>query len=147
MELLLERAEIQAAPTSNEVGLGNKSADHAAMLHSAPAPIEQAWPDLWVLIAAAIALVLKVVIAFNTFGTNDVVEFYRFAAELTHDGLEQTYLQQPSFNHPSVVAHYLTAIYGVDHQPFAQENGITFPFLLRLPGIVADFVVVSALLY
>jgi hypothetical protein len=79
-------------------------------------------------------------------GTNDVVEFYRFAAELKHDGLKQTYQQQASFNHPPLVAYYLTAIYDIDHRPFAQENGITFPFLLRLPGIVADFVVVCALL-
>ena len=108
--------------------------------------VAASWPDLCVIIAAVIALLLKVVIAFNTFGTNDAVEFYRFAAELKHDGLQQTYLQQPSFNHPPLVAHYITAIYDLDHRPFARENGITFPLLLRLPGIVADFLVVGALL-
>jgi len=116
------------------------------MLQSTPVPVKPSWPDLCVIIAAASALVLKLVIAFNTFGTNDAVEFYRFAAELERKGLQQTYLQQPSFNHPPLVARYLTAIYVADHRPFARENGITFPFLLRLPGIVADFVVVGALL-
>jgi hypothetical protein len=36
-----------------------------------------------VVIAAAIALLLKVIIAFNTFGTNDVVSFYQFALFFT----------------------------------------------------------------
>jgi hypothetical protein len=146
MEVLHQRAELRTAPAPNQTDPGSNSVDQAAMLHSAPVPMKQAWPGLCVVIAAAIALVLKVVIAFNTFGSNDVVEFYRFAAELKHDGLKQIYLQQPSFNHPPLVAHYLTAIYDVGHRPFAQENGISFPFLLRLPGIVADFVVVCALL-
>ncbi len=116
------------------------------MLHSAGMPMKQTWLDSSVLIAAAIALLFKIAIAFNTFGTNDTVEFYRFAAELKRNGLKETYLHQVSFNHPPLVAHYLTAIYDLDHQPLAQKNGITFPFLLRLPGIVADLVVVCALL-
>ena len=68
--------------------------------------VAASWPDLCVIIVAVIALLLKVVIAFNTFGTNDAVEFYRFAAELKHDGLQQTYRQQPSFNHPPLVASF-----------------------------------------
>lgn len=39
--------------------------------------------------AAGIALILKLVIAFNTLGTNDVVRFYQFAGTLTLAGLEQ----------------------------------------------------------
>jgi len=122
------------------------ASNHPVLSRPVPKLIEASWPGLGVVVAAVVALVLKIVIAFNTFGTNDAVEFYRFAAELRHDGLRQTYLQQPSFNHPPLVAHYLSAIYEFDHRPFAHENGITFPFLLRLPGIVADFIVVCALL-
>lgn len=141
-----EPTDLLTAPAFNQTAHGSNSFDHPVRLHAALRPIEASWPGLCVVIAAVIALVFKVVIAFNTFGTNDAVEFYRFAAELKHDGLQQTYLQQPSFNHPPLVAHYLTAIYDLDHRPFAHENGITFPLLLRLPGIVADFVVVCALL-
>jgi hypothetical protein len=143
MELPSQRAELRMAPVSRHKNLESNRGDH---LHSASAPLKQTRPGLCVVIAAAIALLFKVVIAFNTFGTNDVVEFYRFAAQLKHDGLKQTYLQQASFNHPPLVAHYLTVIYDLNHRPFAQGNGVTFPFLLRLPGIVADFVVVCALL-
>ncbi len=141
MTRLEEPADLLTTPAP-----GSNSFDHPFRRHSVSRPTEASWPGLCVIIAAAIALMLKVAIAFNTFGTNDAVEFYRFAAELKHDGLQETYLHQPSFNHPPLVAHYLTAIYDFDHRPVAHENGITFPLLLRLPGIVADFVVVCALL-
>ena len=42
------------------------------------------------------------------------------------------------FNHPPLVAYYLRAIYSLHHFPLLQASGISFPFLLRLPGIVAD---------
>lgn len=146
MELLQEGAQLQTALTSKQNDLGSHSIDHTAMLHSGSERMERVWLGRWVVIAAAIALAFKVAIAFNTLGTNDVVEFYRFAAELKQNGLKQTYLQQASFNHPPLVARYLIAIYDACHSHFALENGITFPLLLRLPGIVADFVVACALL-
>ena len=52
-----------------------------------------------------------------------------------------------SFNHPPVTAYYLRAIYHLDHLPFCRAYGLTFPFLIRLPGILADFIVVLALLW
>lgn len=103
-------------------------------------------PAFWVEIAAFIALVLKLVIAFNTIGTNDVVRFYQFAASLSDGGLEQTYRQMAAFNHPPLVAYFLTAIFRLAQQPWVAGAGISFAFLLRLPGIVADFVVVCLLL-
>jgi Gpi18-like mannosyltransferase len=99
-------------------------------------------PAVWVGGAAAIALVLKLVIAFHTFGTSDVIRFYQFAAALTHGGLEHTYQQHAEFNHPPLVAYYLSAIYRLGRLPFLETAGISFPFLLRLPGIIADFFVV-----
>ena len=70
MELLAERAELRTAPASIQTDPGNNF-------------LEQTWPGLCVVIAAAIALLLKVIIAFNTFGTNDVVSFYQFALFFT----------------------------------------------------------------
>jgi hypothetical protein len=109
---------------------------------------------IFVLAAALVAFVLKLAIAFNTFGTNDVVTFYSFARSLADHGLKWTYRQgivwlpsSPIFNHPPLVAGFLRAIYYLDHQQFFRENGLSFPFLLRLPGIIADFVVVVALLW
>jgi len=102
---------------------------------------------LLIVAAALAAFLLKLAIAFNTFGTNDVVTFYQFGKALNENGLEWTYRHSISFNHPPLTAYYLRAIYQLDHQPFFRDNGLTFPFLLRFPGILADLIVVLALLW
>ena len=101
--------------------------------------------NLWIVGFGLIALMVKLVIAFNTFGTNDVVSFYIFGKALNEYGLEWTYRHSISFNHPPLTAYYLRAIYQLAHQPFFREKGLTFPFLLRLPGIIADLITVVAL--
>jgi hypothetical protein len=93
-----------------------------------------------------IALLLKLVIARNTFGSTDSVVFYTFAKSLSSDGLEWTYRHSNLFNHPPLTAYYLQFIFYLDHQAFFQANGWTFPVLLRLPGILADFVVLLVIL-
>jgi len=105
----------------------------------------RSYGNLWVIGLALIAFVLKLVIAFNSFGTDDVVTFYHFGKALNENGLEWTYRHSIYFNHPPLAAYYVRAIYQLDHQPFFRDNGLTFPLLLRLPGIVADLVVVFAL--
>jgi Glycosyltransferase family 87 len=94
---------------------------------------------------ALVALTLKLAIAYNTFGTNDAVTFYSFGKALSENGLEWTYRHSIYFNHPPLAAYYLRAIYLLDHQPFFRDNGLTFPLLLRLPGIIADLITVVAL--
>jgi hypothetical protein len=89
---------------------------------------------------ALLALVFKVMIALNTFGTNDVTLFYEFGRILTQHGLEWTYRHNIFFNHPPLIAYFLQAIYFLDHQAWFQDHGFLFPFLLRLPGIIADFI-------
>ena len=98
-----------------------------------------------VLIAAGIAFIAKLLIAWNTFGTNDVLTFYIFGKSLASQGLEWTYQNTILFNHPPLTAYYLCAIYSLHHL-LLEAIGITFPFLLRLPGIIADFVVILLLL-
>src|SRR5882724_2462846 len=95
---------------------------------------------------ALVALTLKLAIAYNTIGTNDLVFFYGFAKVLSEHGLEWTYQHSRYFNHPPLTAYYLRGIYALTEQPWCQEIGIHFPFLLRLPGIIADFLVVVVLL-
>jgi Glycosyltransferase family 87 len=99
-----------------------------------------------VLLAAVVALIGKLLIAWTTFGTNDVASFYQFGKLLEQHGLEWTYLSSVAFNHPPLVAAFIQHIYEWDHIPWLHENGVAFPFLLRLPGIVADFIVVLVLL-
>jgi Gpi18-like mannosyltransferase len=103
-------------------------------------------PAFWVIAAALVALALKLCIALNTEGTNDVVFFYQFANDLAQHGLEWTYRHQPKFNHPPLVSYFLRGICSLGYTRAFQENGLKFPFLLRLPGIIADFVVVLLLL-
>jgi len=98
----------------------------------------------WVAIAALLAAAVKAAIAWNTIGTNDVVTFYQFGRSLQDHGLEWTYVHDISFNHPPLTAYFLIGIYKLAHLPFLRENTISFPFLLRFPGIVADLVTVWA---
>jgi hypothetical protein len=102
--------------------------------------------NLWIVGLALIALMLKLVIAFNTVGTNDVVSFYQFGKALNENGLEWTYRHSMYFNHPPLIAYYLRGIYTLTEQPWCRDVGVHFPFLLRLPGIIADFLVVLVLL-
>lgn len=102
--------------------------------------------NLWIVGFGLIGLMLKLVIAFNTFGSTDAVVFYTFAKALSKEGLEFTYQHSILFNHPPLTAHYLQLIFYLDHQAFFRASGLTFPVLLRLPGILADFVVLLVLL-
>jgi hypothetical protein len=101
---------------------------------------------VWILGLGVIALLLKLVIAFNTFGSSDAVVFYTFAKSLSRDGLEWTYRHSILFNHPPVAAYYLQLIFYLDQKASFQANGLTFPVLLRLPGILADIIVLLVLL-
>jgi uncharacterized membrane protein len=105
--------------------------------------------SLWttsIIALAVVALALKLAIAYNTIGTNDTVFFYGFAQVLSQHSLEWTYQHSRYFNHPPLTAYYLRGIYFLTEQRWCQEIGLHFPFLLRLPGIVADFLVVLILL-
>jgi hypothetical protein len=105
-----------------------------------------------IIFVAFVALVFKLAIAYNTIGTNDAVSFYIFAHSLSTHGLQWTYTQGaewlpvgPIFNHPPLTAYYLQLIGWLSQTNIFQQYGVTFPFLLRLPGIVADFIVVLVL--
>lgn len=109
---------------------------------------------IWIVGAGLVALFLKLVIAYNTFGTNDVVVFYTFARSLADHGLSWTYQRgvvwlpiSPIFNHPPLTAYFLRFVGHLAQQESFRANGLTFPFLLRFPGIIADFGVVVLFLH
>jgi len=104
------------------------------------------WRNLIIISLALVALAVKLAIAYNTIGTNDAINFYGFAQALSHHSLEWTYQHSRYFNHPPLTAYFLRAIYGITEQQRCQDLGIHFPFLLRFPGILADFLVVLILL-
>ncbi len=101
---------------------------------------------LLVIGCALVAFTLKLMIALQTIGTNDTVTFYRFAQMLSAQGLEWTYRNDISFNHPPLTAYFLRLILPLEKIPSLSALGIDFPFLLRFPGILADFVVVIVVL-
>lgn len=131
---------------------------------TSPAPeVPDQWRK-WIFVAAGAALVLKLLIALNTFGTSDVVSFYNFGRHLSTHGLEWLYTNaqgvnavatnhgvqlyessEKAFNHPPLVAYYLQFIYRLSHVRSFEQNNISFPFLLRLPGILADLLVILLL--
>ena len=104
------------------------------------------WRNLAILSLALVALAAKLAIAYNTIGTNDAVNFYGFAQALSSHSLEWTYQHSRYFNHPPLTAYFLRAAYDITEKQWCQDLGIHFPFALRLPGILADFLVVLILL-
>lgn len=82
--------------------------------------------------AATLAFLCKILLALNTWGTNDVFTWERFAdwSRIFGAGL---YVADRGFNHPPAMIHALHAM-----QWAARVTGIFFPFWLRLPAIVAD---------
>ncbi|HVW10286.1 MAG TPA: glycosyltransferase 87 family protein [Bryobacteraceae bacterium] len=82
--------------------------------------------------AAAVSCFCKLLLALNTYGTNDVYAWERFAhwSGLFGSGL---YGIDPAFNHPPSMIHVLALMNWL-----AKSTGIFFPFWLRLPAILAD---------
>jgi glycosyl transferase family 87 len=132
MELSLRR-DLKLEP---EIAAGRTTFAQHSRIHSA---------DLLITGAALIAFFVKLAIAYNTIGTNDTVAFYGFAKVLNEHGLEWAYQHSRYFNHPPLIAYYLRGIYILTEQGWCQDIGLHFPFLLRLPGIIADFLVVLVL--
>jgi tetratricopeptide (TPR) repeat protein len=94
-----------------------------------------ALPRRWkiaILSGAAIAFLLKILLAFKTFGTNDVYAWERFAHWSAIFG-SQLYRIDAAFNHPPSMIHVLAIMTWL-----AKTTGIGFPFWLRLPAILAD---------
>jgi len=85
-----------------------------------------------ILSAAALAFLCKILLALNTWGTNDVYTWERFEDWSRVFGV-RLYLADHLFNHPPSMLHALHAM-----QWMARVTGIFFPFWLRLPAIMAD---------
>jgi uncharacterized membrane protein len=96
-------------------------------------------PRPTILLAALLALLAKLYCAATTVGTNDADAFYNFGRFIWEHGLLAQYRATPEFNHTPFVGWFCAGIYGIGH-------GFAFNWLLRLPGIVADFCSVGILL-
>ncbi|EDY17113.1 hypothetical protein CfE428DRAFT_5295 [Chthoniobacter flavus Ellin428] len=105
-------------------------------------------PELLVLLIALLAMAAKLYCASTTYGTVDEVFFYRFAQNIAHEGVVNNYLHDPLFNHPPLLGNYLGFIYELaGGSNTTRASGQRFAFYQRLPGIIADFIVVLGLLW
>lgn len=82
------------------------------------------------------AVVIKLVFAATSLGSNDVETFQYFGSFIRAHGLGEMYRSDAQFNHLP-----LTSLYCMTIAPL-----LAFPFWLRLPAILADFVTIRALL-
>lgn len=98
-------------------------------------------PHRLVLLAALLATALKLWWATASDGSNDVMLFYLYGRTIQAKGLIGMY-GPALFNHTPLVGWFAGAVYEV-----TGGAGRAFSFWLRVPGIVADFVTVLALLW
>lgn len=100
-------------------------------------PASRAWPAsrTWkaaIFGTAALAFLCKILLALNTFGTNDVYAWERFGHWSRIFGAT-LYDVDPAFNHPPSMMHVLRVMLWL-----TRTTAIPFQFWLRLPAIVAD---------
>ncbi|MFL6584796.1 MAG: glycosyltransferase 87 family protein [Chthoniobacterales bacterium] len=91
--------------------------------------------------AALVAAALKLYCAATTYGSPDVTIFCRFGAIINQFGLSQLYRIDSSFNHTPFTGHFVASMLTLASQLTPAGPHIvprSFPFLLRLPSIVAD---------
>jgi hypothetical protein len=89
----------------------------------------------WLLLAILLSFALRLAISACSWGTTDVVSFNRFAQSIDHAGLLATYRADSEFNHPPLPACWAwLALRLTRGLPFA----VAFPFVFRLPMILAD---------
>lgn len=84
--------------------------------------------------AAILALALKALLALRTTGTNDIRSFMYFLLEYESWGIRRTYAEEPEFNHPPFILHWLGAL-----RWLYLHVGLKPGFWIRIPSILADF--------
>ena len=108
-------------------------------------------PKRIILLAALIALVAKLYCAGMTTGTNDVIFFHGFGKRINQNGLAHTYKTVSIFNHTPLVGGYAALLQKLESDAQGTQNTDVrdlrvLPLMLRLPGIIADFLAVLVLL-
>src|SRR3954465_12396068 len=87
----------------------------------------------------ALAFAAKLLLAIQTYGTNDVYTYERFGLWSRYFGAE-LYKIAPDLNHPPSMLHVLSFLIWLSAQ-----THLPFHFWLRFPGILADAGVVYLL--
>jgi hypothetical protein len=95
----------------------------------------------WILLTAIISALAKIYCALTTFGTDDVELYHRYGRVVEAVGFKLA-LSNPIFNLTPLAAEYPAFL-----STLFQGNERWFPFFLKLPGILASFGSVLALLW
>src|SRR5277367_6103608 len=99
-------------------------------------------PQALVIAIAVLAMAAKIYCAATTLGTTDMLLFQGFGRYIAQNGVISLYLKTQLFNHPPVLGSYLGLAYG-----WSGGSDQLFALYNRLPGIIADFVVVLLMLW
>ena len=113
-----------------------------------PRPLKWS-PALIVTVAGIVAAALKIYCAATTFGSCDVTIICRFGQVVDSMGLDYMYRLDRHFNHPPVTGEFFGLVYHIAAwitPPAAHAVPHSFPFLLRLPSIIADALALLILL-
>ena len=100
----------------------------------------QSKATLWVLLAIVLATAAKLYCAATTIGTGDSILFRIFGRIIAEEGLAHLYNLSPEFNHTPLVGMWAAGAWLL-----GKDSIFGQPFLLRLPGIIADIVTAGAL--
>src|SRR5712691_8510833 len=106
-------------------------------------------PAAIVIFAAVLAAALKLYCAATTFGSCDVTIHAGFGQIIDAKGIDYMYRLDRHFNHPPVTGQLFALLYHFSAYltpPAPHSVPRSFPFLIRLPSIVADFFAVLVLL-
>jgi hypothetical protein len=95
----------------------------------------------WILFAAIIATAAKLYCAFTTYGSEDVLTFFRYGQIIDLAGMKRV-LTLPTFNHTPLAAEYSANLVAL-----LRGNETWFPFFLRLPGILCYLGTVVAMIW
>jgi Glycosyltransferase family 87 len=102
-----------------------------------------------IILAALVAMALKIYCASTTIGTNDTKSHFEFGRIICKYGLDYMYRLTDVFNHTPVTGGIICLAYSLANKldPYGSPHAYQyFPLILRLPGIFADFLTVLVLL-
>jgi len=96
--------------------------------------------ERWILLAASVGILCRVVVCLLSTGSNDIRTWERFALSIRESGLAALYQTDPLFNHPPLMGLYSAAVSGL-----ADRFALPFPVLFKLPMVAADALVLMLL--
>lgn len=96
---------------------------------------------MWVLIAALLATAVKVVLALKTYGTDDVMLYFKYGMAMYQHGLARAF-DDPQFNLTPLAVGYPSMLMEV-----LARNRNWFPFALKMPGILSYLGTVLAMIW